>query len=251
MVGKYIRNSILPAIPGKTAALTGIIGSVATVFIALYTLGLPPFERGTEPTTSLPVINSFTANPNILNDGERCTLSWIVTDAEEVTIDHGVGKVSLSGATLVSPAETTTYTLTAENETGSNHATIQVIVEVRQPAQVSVEKYCEEFYETPHIDDTIEVGVGDIVVVTLCSNPSTGFSWSEITQISDQLVLEQTDYQMIAAKAEGDIVGAPGTEEWTFKTLMKGTSTISMEYSQPWQGGEKGAWTFTLVVVVK
>jgi predicted secreted protein len=39
-------------------------------------------------------------------------------------------------------------------------------------------------------------------------------------------------------------------EFWTFKALMKGTSTISMEYSQPWDGGTKKAQTFSLTVTV-
>ncbi|MCD6567992.1 MAG: protease inhibitor I42 family protein [Dehalococcoidia bacterium] len=48
-----------------------------------------------------------------------------------------------------------------------------------------------------------------------------------------------------------DMVGAPGKEVWTFEALEKGSSTISMEYSQPWEGGEKAAQTFSLTVVVK
>jgi len=36
-----------------------------------------------------------------------------------------------------------------------------------------------------------------------------------------------------------------------FQTLEPGSSTIYLEYSRPWEGGEKGEWTFTLDVVVK
>jgi len=50
---------------------------------------------------------------------------------------------------------------------------------------------------------------------------------------------------------ETSLVGAPGKEVWTFKALKKGTTKIAMEYSQPWEGGEKGGWTFNLTVVVK
>ena len=45
--------------------------------------------------------------------------------------------------------------------------------------------------------------------------------------------------------------GTAGQEIWTFKALRPGTSTISMDYSRPWEGGEKGEWTFKLTVVVK
>ncbi|MFC1983316.1 protease inhibitor I42 family protein, partial [Chloroflexota bacterium] len=45
--------------------------------------------------------------------------------------------------------------------------------------------------------------------------------------------------------------GTPGQEVWTFKALKKGTTTVFMEYSRPWEGGEKGEWTFNLTVTVK
>ncbi len=47
------------------------------------------------------------------------------------------------------------------------------------------------------------------------------------------------------------MVGADGIEVWTFKALKIGTSDISMEYSQPWEGGEKDAYGFFLTVVVR
>ena len=54
-----------------------------------------------------------------------------------------------------------------------------------------VEKQCDEFQNNSHIIDTIEINAGDILVVVLCSNPTTGFQWSEDAQISDVTVLEQ------------------------------------------------------------
>ena len=47
------------------------------------------------------------------------------------------------------------------------------------------------------------------------------------------------------------IAGTPGQEVWTFEALKKGSSTVSLEYDRPWEGGEKGEWTFELTVVVK
>jgi predicted secreted protein len=43
----------------------------------------------------------------------------------------------------------------------------------------------------------------------------------------------------------------PGQGVWTFKALKAGESTISLDYSRPWEGGEKGEWTFVLNVVVE
>jgi inhibitor of cysteine peptidase len=44
--------------------------------------------------------------------------------------------------------------------------------------------------------------------------------------------------------------GTAGQEVWTFKAFKTGKSTISIEYSRPWEGGEKAAWTFVLTVLV-
>jgi len=55
----------------------------------------------------------------------------------------------------------------------------------------------------------------------------------------------------IAEDGKSPAPGTPGKEVWTFKTLKKGTTEVSMEYSRPWEGGEKAEWTFDLVVTVK
>jgi len=116
--------------------------------------------------------------------------------------------------------------------------------------QVAVEVSCDDFSQQKHISKQVEVAAGGTVTVTLCSNPTTGFIWSETAQISDQSVLQQTDHKLVLPEGEG-LVGAAGNEVWTFGALKKGTSTVSMEYSRPWEGGEKGEWTFVLTVVVK
>ena len=117
--------------------------------------------------------------------------------------------------------------------------------------QVSVEVSCDDFYEQNNISKEVEVAVDGSLTVTLCSNPSTGFEW-ESANISDQTVLEQIDRKFVSPESEPPPPpGTPGQEIWTFKALKKGTSTVSIEYSRPWEGGEKGEWTFNLTLTVK
>ena len=118
------------------------------------------------------------------------------------------------------------------------------------PKETSIEVSCDDFTKSQHISKEMEVAVGGLFTVTLCSNPTTGFSWSELARIGDQSVLQQTDHKFIAPQAKG-MMGAPGNEVWTFKAFKKGQTIISMEYGRPWEGGEKDAWTFNLTVVVK
>ncbi|MFC2050387.1 protease inhibitor I42 family protein [Chloroflexota bacterium] len=109
---------------------------------------------------------------------------------------------------------------------------------------------CDDFGAQQHISKEATTAVGDSFTVTLCSNATTGFQWSESAKMGDPTVVQQTNHQFVSPHPEG-LVGAPGQEVWTFKALKKGTSTISMEYSRPWEGGEKAEWTFNLTVVVK
>ena len=121
------------------------------------------------------------------------------------------------------------------------------------PNKVSVEVTCDDFMNQKHISKQFEIQAGGLLTVTLCSNPTTGFKW-ELPKITDQTVLEQVDHKFEAPEAKGEKFPAPGTagkEIWTFTALKEGTSTISMKYSRPWEGGEKGEWTFFLTVIVK
>jgi len=67
----------------------------------------------------LPIINTFNANPTIIDFGNSITLSWEVSGADTVSIDQGIGIVTASGTIDITPSTTTTYTLTA---TGNSSA---------------------------------------------------------------------------------------------------------------------------------
>ncbi len=71
---------------------------------------------------------SLTASPPAVAPGETSTLVWSTSNATDVSIDHGIGHVGLSGTIAVNPSETTTYTLTATGPCGtaSRSATVMV-----------------------------------------------------------------------------------------------------------------------------
>ncbi len=120
------------------------------------------------------------------------------------------------------------------------------------PNKVSVAVTCEDFMNQKHISKQFEIQTGGSLTVTLCSNPTTGFQWTEEAQISDTGVLKQVQHEFIGPESEPPPPpGTPGQEVWTFEALKEGTSTVFLEYSRPWEGGEKGEWTYTLTVIVK
>ena len=112
----------------------------------------------------------------------------------------------------------------------------------------NVEISCDEFAENPHsIRNEFQVEIGDKITVKLCSNPTTGFQWDYETTIEN--VLKEEDHDFEEPKDKG-LVGAAGIEVWTFEAVEKGTTEVRMEYSQPWGGGLKAEWTYTVTVTV-
>jgi hypothetical protein len=97
--------------------------------------GTPTSSPSPTPTpTSWPIVNYFMANPSVIVAGGSTILGWDVSNATSVVIDNGVGSVGSAGTTVVSPAASTNYTLTATNATGSYYMTIAVLVTGAAPA---------------------------------------------------------------------------------------------------------------------
>ncbi len=89
-----------------------------------------PAETAPAPTASINAI------PGTINAGQSSVLKWSTTDATDVSID-GIGPVETNGTKTVSPAETTTYHLTARGDGGSTDATATITVGESQAANTS------------------------------------------------------------------------------------------------------------------
>ena len=90
-----------------------------------------PVTPGSTPTptpATAPAINSFSANPTVIQLGGSAGLNWNVSGADTITIDNGVGNVTASGSRTVTPTKTTTYHLTATNKAGSTTAAATITV---------------------------------------------------------------------------------------------------------------------------
>jgi len=100
------------------------------------------------------------------------------------------------------------------------------------------------------IKQQVELTHPQSLIVTLGANRTTGFGWTEDASIGDKNVVTQYE-QNYVAPGEGAVAGAPGKQVWTFKSAGKGASVITVEYSRPWEGGEKGVFVYELTVTVK
>ena len=74
------------------------------------------------------------ATPTNIMPGESATLNWGTVNATSVSISPNVGTVAINGNVPVSPAQTTTYTVTAMGAAGATSNTCSVTVTVASGA---------------------------------------------------------------------------------------------------------------------
>jgi C1A family cysteine protease/predicted secreted protein len=91
----------------------------------------------------------------------------------------------------------------------------------------------------------IELGEGQLLVVRLQANPSTGYGW-QVSEPGVQPILRQADSAEF--QPESELLGAPGTQILRFEGVREGDSTLMLEYRRPWEAGVEPAGTFHLQV---
>jgi peptidoglycan-associated lipoprotein len=85
------------------------------------------------PTPGAPVINSFTAEPSTIEPGQSSTLRWSISNATDMSIDHGVGAVQSQGMRQVFPRTSTSYLLTVRGPGGMDSRSVTVEVSAAPP----------------------------------------------------------------------------------------------------------------------
>jgi inhibitor of cysteine peptidase len=114
---------------------------------------------------------------------------------------------------------------------------------------INIDVDCAEFEAKSNtIGNEFEIEVNDKIRAKLCANPTTGFTW--ICKMDDEngvIKLESQEY----VAPDTELVGASGTDVWTFKAVKEGTALITMEYSQDWEGGTKAERTYVLDITVE
>lgn len=93
---------------------------------------------------------------------------------------------------------------------------------------------------------TINIKVGERIVVALESNPSTGYGWY-LAQEPDASILWNSPVQYEPGPA---IPGAPGTDRWVFDGKGKGTVSVELDYTRP-GSNEIPPQIFKMTVVVE
>ena len=104
----------------------------------------------------------------------------------------------------------------------------------------------------------VELGEGQALVVTLESNPTTGYSW-EVSEVDEDVLMQIGDSEFkeaaasaaAAAAAEGEqVVGAGGTETFYFASAP-GETTLTLVYHRPWEEDVEPEEIFSVEVIVR
>lgn len=94
---------------------------------------------------------------------------------------------------------------------------------------------------------TIELAAGQKLVLSLESNPTTGFDW-EVSEIDEAVIKQSGESEY---KSESDLLGAGGVRTFTFKAVAAGTSTLKLVYHRSWEKDIPPEQEFTVTINVK
>ena len=94
---------------------------------------------------------------------------------------------------------------------------------------------------------TINLKVGQKLILSLESNISTGYSWEYATNL-DKKILIELNHQYV--EEETNLGGVPGNEIWTYEAKSSGETSIELNYLRTWDP-DSIADTYTVKVVSK
>jgi hypothetical protein len=197
---------------------------------------------------ALPIIVTFNANPNSINAGGSTTLMWNVTGATSTSIDQGIGNVPVIGTKAVSPATSTTYTLTATNAAGNVTNSVTVAVQaatVTQPlitAPPVIVTFSADpssitagglanlmWYVTGATSTSIDQGIGNVPVAgTKVVSPAAATTYTLTATNSAGSVTAMADVNIVVvALAPPCPVGQFYAEYYDWISQLPGPPTVS------------------------
>jgi len=94
----------------------------------------------------------------------------------------------------------------------------------------------------------IELEKGDVLVITLEANPTTGYTWDVVKPLDEQ-VMRQVG--KIEFKPESDLIGAGGVQVIQFKIVNAGRVALKLVYHRPWETDVEPPKSFAVQVLAR
>ena len=78
----------------------------------------------------------------------------------------------------------------------------------------------------------IELKKGQLLVITLEANPTTGYTWGVAEPLDEQVIRQVGEIEFVP---ESDLIGAGGVQIIRFEGVGAGRATIKLVYHRPWE----------------
>lgn len=95
-------------------------------------------------------------------------------------------------------------------------------------------------------NSTLDVSVGDIVLITLSENPTTGYRWQPNRVDEEIILLKDSKYD-----TSGNGIGSGGIRTFTFEARSTGTTKVSCDLRREWEKEKKSIQQFQVFIQVK
>ena len=95
----------------------------------------------------------------------------------------------------------------------------------------------------------ITVKSGEVITLTLESNPTTGYSW-QVMDIDNVILVQDGDSEFTQASSSEGLVGAGGMETFRFEAIGAGETILELGYMRPWESVQP-LETFSIRVIVQ
>ncbi len=163
----------------------------------------------------------------------------------------GFWNLQTNAGTPVPPGD---YTVIVATSIGEFRATVKVVSSSspmygRMSARASVCGIGLAVYRAVTNADagtTITIQPGEMVIVTLPGNPTTGYRWEPVGAVTDSILqaVPGTDYQ-----PAGTAIGGSGTFLFRYKAVGTGTAVLKFAYRRSWENvPAQNSFTVTIIV---
>lgn len=98
-------------------------------------------------------------------------------------------------------------------------------------------------------DCPAKLAVGQQLIITLSSNPTTGFRWQ--TKDAGSGVLRSLGPEVYSNPEDAGVVGSAGLSTWRYQATAAGSGKVLMTYQRPWEPEVAPAETFDCAITVK
>ncbi len=101
-------------------------------------------------------------------------------------------------------------------------------------------------FEEADSGDKVKAAYGEIILISLEENPTTGYSWNlsytdGLEPVADKYTQHERDVEM---------VGVGGVHQWSFKVISYEDQSVSAVYKRPWEqtSGEEDRFSLDITV---